>query len=54
MPDLSLLSPQTEGAIKNPAIADGVECFAGRLMATTTPPAFPLRVLYCYLILSQI
>ena len=42
----SLSVPRSAREIKNPAIADGGECSVGRRIATTTPPAFTLRVLY--------
>ena len=33
---------------KNPAIADGVNVLSGDRWRQSTPPAFPLRVLYCF------
>jgi len=37
------LPPPTEGATKNPAIADGAgECFVGRWIGTIKPPCFSL------------
>lgn len=39
---------RSRSSSKNPVIADGGEYFAERSIATTTPPAFPLRVLHSF------